>query len=225
VTSGREAKPRSEVLKMPMHRRLQGVRLYALPRSTAAAVRDEREARSFWLLSLREAAVRDALRHAELEACFDALRTAIERIPQQVEANLQATTSLAVEIGLAVAREVVGDVLDQGLLDPWPAVRRCLDEVTESATSVQIRLHPEDLGQVMSELEKNPAVRERVSGARFVPDPALGRAAVRIDTDTGQLRYDHREVLLRVSDQLRAAVVQARGPGLRDAAETPEASR
>jgi flagellar biosynthesis/type III secretory pathway protein FliH len=170
-------------------------------RSAAGGV----DARTAWLLELREASEREQRRHQELRACLQGLGRAAAALPDLVARRLQEVAELATEIGLAVAGEVVGEALGRGLVDPTPTVRRCLEQAVSGLTGsgLEVRLHPEDLSAVMAELDRDQALRSGVERTHFVPDPSLARAAVRIETDAGRLLYDHREVLRRIGDDVR----------------------
>ena len=206
--------------RVPLHRPLCALRLRTLP----ARGRPTADPRAAWLLGLPDVAAREARRDAELAATLAALRAALSRVPAQIEESLAQVAALATEIGLAVAEEVLREALDRGAIDLTPTVRRCLDEATVGLTGaeLEVRLHPEDLSHVMAELCRDPALREQIARARFIPDLAMPRAAVRIDTGAGRLRYDHREVLARVAREVRAAVaseqltVVTRGAGRAD---------
>jgi flagellar biosynthesis/type III secretory pathway protein FliH len=192
---------------VPLHRPLRELRLRTLPAPGQAAT----DPRAAWLLGLPDVAAREARREAELAATLAALRAELARVPAQIEANLAQAAGLATEIGLAVAEEVLCAALDRGTIDLTPTVRRCLEEATVGLTDAQIelRLHPEDLSHVMAELGRDPALREQIARARFIPDLSMPRAAVRIDTGAGRLRYDQREVLARIAREVRAAVAGA----------------
>jgi len=194
------------VLRILVKQPLQGIRIHRVPTAGETAA-----PRAIWLMSLREAQVREVERHNELVSTLDAIRHAAERLPGVVARSLDSVVSMATEIGLAVAREIVGEAVIRGAVDPTPTVRRCLEEAVVGLTGAQleVRLHPEDLSQVMTELEGESALRSRVEQTRFIPDPTLSRSAVRIDTDTGRLRYDCAEVLARISDEVRGAMAQS----------------
>ena len=54
------------------------------------------------------------------------IQQTVGRIPALVEDNLRAVSSLATELGLTIAREIVGKAAEDGLLDPSQVVLRCL---------------------------------------------------------------------------------------------------
>ena len=68
-----------------------------------------------------------------------------------------------------------------------------------------VHLHPEDLALVLDRLAREPGLQEQVAAAKFVADPALGRGAVRAETDAGRLRYDPQQALERVAAEVRRA--------------------
>ena len=196
---------------------VRGLRVHRTPEH--GAVREGHE-RAVWLLQLREVAVQRLHRHEALTCCLSAVRSALENLPVQVAETLEKVTSAAVEIGLTVAREMIGEALDRGLVDPTPIVRRCLDDAVVGLTDarIMVHLHPEDLSLVISQLDKDPATNADAAQCDFTPDPTLARGAVRVDTAAGRLVYDQREVLERIAGEMRrvgaeAAVVGSDSPG------------
>ena len=191
-------------LQVPMARPLRGLRVHAV----VSEEDRERSPRSFWLLSLREAAVRDAMRHTEVMTTLDSFQDAVAQLPGMVRQNLEGVSALATELGLAVAREIVGEAIHRGAIDPSSTVLRCLEDMTTnlSGEDIEVRTHPEDLSQVLAEVDRDSALKAKLEHSRFLPDPGLARGAVRIHTRIGSLTYDHREVLTRVSNEVRAAV-------------------
>lgn len=194
----------SNTLQVPLSKPLVGLRLHTvLPEGQVAE-----DPTSQWLLSLRETAVQDAHRHAELMTTLDSLQDAIKGLPSLVRKNLAEVSQLSTEIGLAIAQEVLGDALERGSIDPMQTLDRCLSEASIGLDGVDlaIYMHPGDLSQVLNELESDPEMRERLGGAQLHADAGLQRSAVRIDTEVGRLSYDYREILLRVSKAVRAAI-------------------
>ncbi len=200
----------TERLQMPMQRRLRGLRMHRVPENESDPSANPR---AVWLLRLRERAVEEARGRAELSATLTNLQHTLATLPQIVQQNLQDVAGLAAEIGLRVAEEVVGEALERGLVDPTPTVKRCLEEATMGLADpeLEVRLHPEDLSLVVTELDRDPAMRQCVERTHFTPDGSMPRAAVRVDTSAGHLVYDHREVLARMSEEVRKAVAAESG--------------
>lgn len=147
---------------------------------------------------------------AALMSFVEAARRAIGEVPARVQDGLDGVAAIAVDLGLAIARELVGAALDQGKVDPTPAVVRCLRECVHGSerADLTLRLHPDDLALVQRRLADMPELHEQQEQARFVADPALARGAVRAETSAGRLRYDPREVLERICDQVRREASQ-----------------
>jgi len=181
-----------------------GIRLHS-PRPDAAG-RPAPE--STWLLSLGERERQRAAAAAALRGLIEVAQQAVRQLPQAVAARLDEVAALAVALGLAVAREVVGAALDRGAVDPTPTVARCLRDCVHgsSRADLVVRLHPADLELVRAGLAALPGADDEAAAARFVADPALGRGAVRAETETGRLRYDPREVLERIAAEVRREV-------------------
>lgn len=158
--------------------------------------------------SLVDLGEREARRVAEtrlVERLVQNAQRAVDELPQQVAARLEEVAALAVELGLGIAREIVGAALDKGCVDPTPTVVRCLRDCVHGAspTDLVVRLHPDDLQPVQQRLPGFPEVQEEVAAARFVADPSVPRGGVRAETGAGRLRYDPREILERVADEVR----------------------
>jgi flagellar biosynthesis/type III secretory pathway protein FliH len=150
----------------------------------------------------------DASRAAVVEAARS-IQQAIAGIHADVATNLQSVAALSVEIGLAIAKEVVGDVVAEGLIDPSQVVLRCLRMVVRGSQTadVRIELNPEDLNLVVSHLGSDSDLVSEVGQMEFVANPALGRSCVKVSTDSGCLVYDPEEVLARICDEVRKETV------------------
>ena len=181
-----------------------GVRLH----SRSPAVGTDAAKSVQWLLSLAD---REKARQQEqlaLQALCGAVAAAAKGVPDTVNGRIDEIAGIAVELGLAIAREIVGHALDAGLVDPTPTVARCLRDCVHGSRDddLVVRLHPADLQLAQERLRQMPELHDEVAAARFVADPAVARGAVRAETEAGRLRYDPREALLRVSEEVRREV-------------------
>jgi flagellar biosynthesis/type III secretory pathway protein FliH len=178
--------------------RLVGLRLRArAPGSPAAA-----------LLDLRQ---REQDRLAEAAAVRDvcaAARQAVAALPATVADRVEELAGVATELGLALARELVGAALEKGLVDPTPVVLRCLRDCVHGAgkADLVVRLNPQDLAAVQERLRDNAELRQEIADARFVADPVVPRGGVRAETGAGRLLYDPQEVLARICAEVRREV-------------------
>ncbi len=160
-----------------------------------------------WLVSLGEQKNR---RDAELKA-MQGIAQAVLRATQQSHAMVaqraEELSALVVELGLAVAREIVGDALDRGATDPTEAVVHCLRDCVHGAndSDLVVKLHPEDHALVSRQLAAMPDLADAVAKSKFVADASLGRGEVRASTEAGKLRYDPRETFERVAAAVRNA--------------------
>jgi flagellar biosynthesis/type III secretory pathway protein FliH len=129
----------------------------------------------------------------------------VEAVPQQVGQRLDEVAAIAVELGLALAREIVGSALDRGLVDPTPTVVRCLRDCVHGSgkADLVVRLHPLDLEGVQQQLAGMSELQDEVGSARFVADKSVPRGGVRAETGAGRLLYDPSEVLERISAEVR----------------------
>jgi flagellar biosynthesis/type III secretory pathway protein FliH len=134
-----------------------------------------------------------------------AARAKTDAIPGQVTARLDEIAAIAVELGLGIAREIVGVALDRGLVDPTPTVARCLADCVHGSdrADLVVRLHPDDLASVAERLEHLPEIQDELAAAKLVADPRVPRGGVRAETGAGRLRYDPNEVLGRICDEVR----------------------
>ncbi|MCA8964833.1 MAG: hypothetical protein H6838_01105 [Planctomycetes bacterium] len=179
-----------------------GVRLHSRSGATGDADRVQ------WLLSLAEREqARQQERDAVLALC-KAVEAKVQELPGTVNNRIDEIAGIAVELGLAVAREIVGNALDTGLVDPTPTVARCLRDCVHGSRDddLVVRLHPDDLQLVTSRLQQMPELTDEVAATRFVADATVARGAVRAETEAGRLRYDPREALERVSEEVRREV-------------------
>jgi flagellar biosynthesis/type III secretory pathway protein FliH len=157
------------------------------------------------LLDLGEREARRQAEGEQVQQLVAAAQRTLAELPTQVGARLDEVAALAVELGLGIAREIVGNALDRGLVDPTPTVVRCLRDCVHGATATDlvVRLHPEDLLLVQERLRDATEVQEEVAAARFVADASIPRGGVRAETDAGRLRYDPRDARERVAAQVR----------------------
>lgn len=137
-----------------------------------------------------------------------AIGKVVADLPREVGARLDEVAAIAVELGLGIAREVVGAALDKGLVDPTPTVVRCLRDCVHGADrgDLVVRLHPDDVAPVQARLAELPELAEEVARARFVGDRAVPRGGVRAETETGRLRYDPKQALERIAEEVRREV-------------------
>ena len=186
---------------VPVQAPLLGFRLHAQHGGSGGpAVERVRE-----LLDLK---LREEQRRAAVQALRDLAKTCqrtVDGIPQQVGQRLDEVAALAVELGLALANELVGDALGKGLVDPTPTVVRCLRDCVHGSSKADlvIRLHPDDLGFVQAQLAATSGLQEELAVARFVADPTVPRGGVRAETGAGRLHFDPREVLERICAEVR----------------------
>lgn len=182
---------------------IRGVRVLSRSANADAATRGKVK----WLVSLGE---QKARREAELKA-LQATAQAVQRAMQQSQASVtqrvDELAALVVELGLSVAREIVGAALDRGDVDPTPTVVHCLRDCVHGSDDedLVVKLHPDDLALVSERLRTMPDLADAVAKAKFVADATLGRGEVRASTDAGKLRYDPRETFERVAAAVRNA--------------------
>ena len=196
------------MLRIALPGRVRSLRLHA-PRGERAP----HQPRLQQLSGLVQKAQQDATDREALRSCIEDIEHQLEGIPRQVAENLEQVSVLATEIGLAVAREIVGSALDQGLVDVTAVVMRCLDHALGGAQTGQVRvqLSPDDLSTVIQSLDEHPDMRERMQQVELLPDASVQRGHVRVETNAGRLSYDPQEVLARISDEVRRTQQEARG--------------
>ena len=158
-----------------------------------------------WLSGVRQRMQRDEeMRQAVISMAAN-IQQAVDRIPAMIEDNLRAVTSLATELGLTIAREIVCKAANDGLLDPSEVVLRCLEQAVRGASEQRVRIvvSPDDLNLVVENLEAHEQLQDLRSRVDFVADPGLERGCVEVVSQSGQLSYDPLEVLERICDEIR----------------------
>lgn len=182
---------------------VRGLRVHSRTAALDAAARAKIE----WLVGLGQTQARQKAELEAIQRAAQAVQRTLQGLQQQVGQRLDEIAGLVVELGLAVAREVVGAAVDQGLVDPTPTVIHCLRDCVHGAESkdLVVHLHPDDLGLVMARLAAMPELQAQVADAQLLPDASLARGAVRAETGAGRLRYDPRESLERVAEAVRSA--------------------
>lgn len=188
------------VLRMKLPQPVRALKLHTMPRAEAPA-----SARAETLFGLREQADQQAADRQLVLSCVEQISQGLGQVPGMVAQNLEEVSALVTELGLAVAREVVGAAVDQGLVDTTAVVLRCLSNSVQGVqeSGMRIQLAPDDLSPVLEELSRHPEVEEQVAQVEFVPNPHLSRGSAQVDTGSGRLVYDPQEVLTRIADEVR----------------------
>ncbi|MBM3973624.1 MAG: hypothetical protein FJ301_05935 [Planctomycetes bacterium] len=157
--------------------------------------------------------VREQARLAAEASLRDLCATAdamVRELPTQVEARLEQVAHISVELGLAIAREIVGAALDKGFVDPTPTVVRCLRDCVHGSSNADlvVRLNPHDLAGVQERLAAHPELQAEIARARFVADATVARGGVCAETGAGRLLYDPMDALARVCEEVRREATQ-----------------
>jgi len=186
---------------VPVPQRLVGLRLHR--RAGADGAHASPRARQ--LLDLE---ARNRQREADQQQLRELLATAqqqVQALPQVVGDRLDEVAGVAVELGLSIARELVGAALDQHLVDPTPTVARCLRDCVHGSGGgdLVVRLNPDDLAAVKTNIAASPELARVAADAQLVADESVPRGGVRAETGAGRLHYDPREVLERVCEEVR----------------------
>lgn len=158
--------------------------------------------------ALLDLKIADELRLARDQAvtvAAESIARALAELDEQVDQALQQVADLSVELGLAVAREVVGRAAEQGLVDLIPVVKDCLSRivVAPSDSEVLLKLHPQDQPGIVEHLGERAERAEAVVPVRIVPDPSVERGEVVVETGVGRLSKAPLEVLDRLTETLR----------------------
>lgn len=186
---------------VPVSARLVGLRLHT--RRGPGGVPEAPRARA--LLDLKRRNEQRVADEQALRQLVAAAKTQVASIPGQVRGRTDEVAALAVELGLQIARELVGAALDKGLLDPTPTVARCLADCVHGSDrgDLTVRLNPADAEAVQNAIAAQPELAEEAAAARFVADASVPRGGVRAETGAGRLRYDPMDVLTRICDEVR----------------------
>ncbi|MBL8722680.1 MAG: hypothetical protein JNK49_01470 [Planctomycetes bacterium] len=191
---------RSAPVRIAVPQPIRGLRLHRRAATTAPEAPAVR-----WLLELGQRERQRAADAAALAACGRAVQQALHSLPAQVNERLDGLAAQVVELGLAVARELLGQAIDRGLADPTKVVARCLRDCVHGAErgDLVVRLHPADLALVQHGLAAELEVQEAAAAARFVADASVPRGGVRAETGAGRLRYAPLEVFERMAAAIR----------------------
>lgn len=161
-----------------------------------------------WLTGVRERMQQESEQHAAIVAIADGVQRAFGQVEAMVQDNLRSVTAIATELGLAIAQQVVGTAVVEGLFDPSDIVERCLRDSVQGGQRAEMRveLSPEDLNPVLNQFESDLDLKSQVGEVDFVANPALDRGSVIVSSPSGQLMYDPLEVLQRMCDEVRNGV-------------------
>ena len=186
---------------VPVPQRLVGLRLHR--RSCAGGAPASPRARQ--LLDLEARNQQREADQQQLRGLLTAAQQQVQDLPQVVNQRLDEVAGVAVELGLSIARELVGAALDQHFVDPTPTVARCLRDCVHGSggADLVVRLNPDDLAAVKTNLAADPELARAATDAQFVADEGVPRGGVRAETGAGRLHYDPREVLERICEEVR----------------------
>lgn len=181
---------------------IRGVRLL----SRAAVADAPTRAKVEWLVQLGDRQARREAETKSLQIAAQSIQRTLQTVNANVTTRLDEIAALVVDLSLAVAREIVGDALDRGQVDPTATVLHCLRDCVHGSggADLSISLHPDDLALVLGKLADRTELRSAVAAAKIVPDPSLARGAVRAETGAGRLRYDPREAFERLAEAVRS---------------------
>ena len=184
----------ADIVCLPMRRAPCALRIVAIGKTSASPASGAR------LLSLHDAAHEQRIARQAAEACRAAVEQSLHELRHLVDSRLQAIAAMTTELGLAVAREIVGHSLARGTFDPLPVVRRCLQQATTHGERGKfvVRLSPADHARVQQDLASDTA-RELT----FLADATLSPGSVRVESDLGAIAYDPAQALQRLSEELR----------------------
>lgn len=124
----------------------------------------------------REALAQGAPRVAALDALVSALEADLVRVDRELAHDV-------VELGLAVARRLVGAALEARPDYVCAAVEDALRHVVRAQGTVNVVVHPDDAAIVRSHLEVSP----RAGNWALKEDAQLARGGCRIETGTGEV--------------------------------------
>lgn len=186
---------------IPVSQRLVGLRMHR--RTGPGGAPEAPRARQ--LLDLE---ARNQQRERDLEQLRGVLaqtQQQLQAVPGVVNERLDEVAGIAVELGLSIARELVGAALDQHLVDPTPTVARCLRDCVHGSSQqdLVVKLNPDDLANVKTRIAELPELAREAGDAQLVADPSVPSGGVRAETGAGRLHYDLREVLERICDEVR----------------------
>ena len=165
------------------------------------------------LLDLKLKAEREQARDEALQAAALAFRNAVEPLAAHQQANLEQVAALAVELGLEVARQVVGDAADRGRVDLRPVVTDCLQRavLAPGESQVVVRVHPEDRELLVDALGVSGELAHGPLPCRFEADGDQPRGSVQVATGVGCLTMDPRDVVQRVAAAVREELAADHG--------------
>ena len=190
-------------MQLPLRGSLVGVRLHQ-----PAAMVGETTPTVQYLLDLKERDEAQRTLQFAIMKCIGRIASAVEPVPGIIHTRLDELGAMVTEMGLAVAREIVGEALDRHLVDPTPVVQRCLRECVfgHDAARLSVALSPGDLAPVLDTLQSDPEVAHRLVAVDFRADASLQPGEVHADTGSGTLMYRPDEVLDRLCDAVRQEV-------------------
>jgi hypothetical protein len=154
-------------------------------------------------------AVPPPLPEAELlaiRAAARSLRAAAAGLPRQLEERIDGLAGLVLDLGLAIAEQVLQTRIERGELKLLPILRRILAEVVEGGKSVRATAHvnAEDLA-AFAEFLRGEQGDAGQDGLRFEVDTTLARGCLRVETSAGVWHYNPREVVARLREELKGA--------------------
>ena len=124
----------------------------------------------------REALAQGAARVASLDTLLAGLETDLQRIDRELALEV-------VQLGLAVARKLVGAALRVQPELVQASVEEALRHVAQQQAPVRVVVHPEDAAMVRVHLEVSP----RAGAWSIKEDAGIARGGCRIESATGEI--------------------------------------
>lgn len=177
--------------------RAEAAKIVAEARRDAVAIRQqaEREGRQAALQAVERTVA------GQLSGSLAAIGRAVDEVRQSKHAWLKHWERAAVHLAAAIARRVIRRELSRQPDIPLALVREALELATGSA-SLRIRMNPDDLEALGTQVETVAKQFAPLAATELVPDSAIVPGGCRIETRMGIIDQQFDAQLQRIEEEL-----------------------
>ncbi|MEN6404906.1 MAG: FliH/SctL family protein [Thermoguttaceae bacterium] len=178
-------------------RKLEAERLVAEARQEAEAIRQQAAEEG----ALAAAQAVERMVAEQLAPSIEALRRAADNLHTAKQSWLAHWESSAVRLASAMAARILRGELRRQPEVTLRLVREAL-ELAAGSANVRLRLHPDDLKALGSQVQAMIDSMSSLGAAELTPDPSITRGGCRVDTRFGTIDQQFESQLQRMEEEL-----------------------
>ncbi len=189
-----------KTLRLRFPKKLCQVHLFHLPPTAGGLSPNPQEGAGYEVARdpILERVQQEQMEREAVQRVFQSLERTLPQLGSLVEKRLDQWAPYVLDLGLRLAGEALGRELEAGNYDLVPTIREALSQAVGAGEgSLQVFLHPQDLGRVIERMGEDPAERGEAlkKEVEYKVDPSVQLGACRIESNHGRIVHDPRAVL------------------------------